>query len=160
MSEKKPAEVDSKQAITNIANIAATIARLSLGISLGDLTTLSINFGELFSKKKRDKRKKQLEKQKVILLTGLQKAGVDPSAFKIHMNNEINRRLKKQYGALFFLFTFLFTVASYLIVVLNSVLSWNIPASAITALVIETPIQFVGILYIIARNLFPEKKVQ
>ena len=57
----------------------------------------------------------------------------------------------------FLALTFLFTMGSYSIVVLDGIFKWNISQVAITALIIETPIQFVGLLYIIARNLFPQR---
>lgn len=63
--------------------------------------------------------------------------------------------MKVQFGVTFLVFTFLFTAVSYAIVVLDGVYKWGISPVAITSLIIETPIQFVGLLYIIARNLFP-----
>jgi hypothetical protein len=56
--------------------------------------------------------------------------------------------------------TVAFTVVSYLVVIFNSLFNWGIGQVAITALIIETPIQFIGILYIIARNLFPRPAPQ
>jgi hypothetical protein len=41
-------------------------------------------------------------------------------------------------------------------VVANSILKWGISDIAITGLIVETPLQFIGLLYIIARNLFPQ----
>jgi hypothetical protein len=51
--------------------------------------------------------------------------------------------------------TTVFTLASYAIIVLASIYAWKMPAAAMTALVVQAPLQMVGILYIMARNLFP-----
>jgi hypothetical protein len=48
---------------------------------------------------------------------------------------------------------------SYLVIVLNSVFKWGISDIAITAWIVETPIEFIGRPYIIARNLFPQSSM-
>lgn len=88
----------------------------------------------------------------------LKEAGIDLLQFDILQSSELDRKLKRSFGYLFLILTLFFTAASYLIVVFNSINGWHIPEKAITALIIETPIQFIGLLYIIARNLFPQGK--
>lgn len=96
-----------------------------------------------------------LEQAKTELVANLVAAGIDPVLFDTLLSNEIDRRLKTRFGITFVVLTFIFTVGSYAIVVLNGPMKLDIPTTAITGLIIETPIQFVGLLYIIARNLFP-----
>jgi len=48
-----------------------------------------------------------------------------------------------------------FTIVSYAIIVLSAVYEWKLPTAAVTALVIQAPLQMIGILYIMAKNLFP-----
>jgi hypothetical protein len=72
------------------------------------------------------------------------------------LSNKLDRKLKSQFGGLFFIATVFFSLLSYAVIILNSVLKWGISDIAITALIVETPIQFIGLLYIIARNLFPQ----
>lgn len=105
--------------------------------------------------KKTDEIKKTLEERKTALLKELAASGIDPVLFDVLLSNEMNRRLKVQFGVAFLVFTLFFTAVSYSIVVLDGVFKWGISPIAITALIIETPIQFIGLLYIIARNLFP-----
>ena len=90
------------------------------------------------------------------LLQGLSAAGIDPYLFDLMLSNELDRNLKKQFGVAFLLGTIFFTLLSYGVIVANSVFKWGINDTAITALIVETPIQFIGLLYIIARNLFPQ----
>ncbi|MCE9684625.1 hypothetical protein LZP73_00105 [Shewanella sp. AS16] len=111
-------------------------------------------FLSLFSSKAKD-RKRSLEEEKHTLVKELLESDIDPVAFDVLLSNEINRRLKVRFGVAFLILTLLFTAASYAIVILDGVYNWGISEIAITALVIETPIQFIGLLYIIARNLFP-----
>jgi hypothetical protein len=101
-------------------------------------------------------RKKTLEEQKVELLKKLEEMHIDPVTFDILLANETDRTLKVYFGRVFLILTFLFTSASYSIVILDGIYGWNISTVAITSLIIETPIQFIGLLYIIARNLFPQ----
>ncbi len=103
-------------------------------------------------------RKKSAESEKTELIKELQKANIDPLLFDSLLSNETNRRLKVKFGIAFLTLTFLFTAISYAIVVFNGFYSWHISDAAITGLIIETPIQFVGLLYIIARNLFPSRE--
>ena len=103
----------------------------------------------------RKQRKQTIQEITTALVTKLAAAGVDPVIFDTLVSNEINRRMKVQFGVTFLVFTFLFTAVSYAIVVLDGIYKWGIAPIAITSLIIETPIQFVGLLYIIARNLFP-----
>jgi hypothetical protein len=96
------------------------------------------------------------EQRTTKLLQELKTTETDPMLFDLMLSNEIDRRLKTRFGVVFVLLTFLFTSSSYAIIVLNGIFQWNISSTAITGLIIETPIQFIGILYIIARNLFPD----
>src|SRR6266498_6047985 len=99
---------------------------------------------------------KSLEQQKSELVANLVAANIDPLVFDSLLANEIDRRLKIRFGVVFVALVVLFTTASYAIVVLNGPMGLKISDIAITGLIIETPIQFVGLLYIIARNLFPD----
>lgn len=109
----------------------------------------------LLSKSSREKKTKSLEQEKHALVKQLLESDIDPAAFDVLLSNEINRRLKVRFGIAFLVLTSLFTASSYAIVVLDGIYKWNISEAAITGLIIETPIQFAGLLYIIARNLFP-----
>jgi hypothetical protein len=99
-----------------------------------------------------------MAEEKVALVKELIESGIDPAAFDVLISNEINRRLKIQFGVAFLVLTVLFIAASYSIVILDGIHQWKISQVAITALIIETPIQFIGLLYIIARNLFPQRR--
>jgi hypothetical protein len=101
-------------------------------------------------------KKKSLAEEKTELMKELAKLDVDPKTFDTLLTNELDRKLKVNFGVAFLILTCLFTIASYAIVILDSIYSWGISEIAITALIIETPIQFIGLLYIIARNLFPQ----
>jgi hypothetical protein len=91
------------------------------------------------------------------LVKELLRSNIDPELFDSIVSNEMDRRLKVRFGICFLLLTFLFTAASYAIVAANGVCGWGISSEAITVLLIETPLQFIGLLYVIARNLFPER---
>jgi hypothetical protein len=101
---------------------------------------------------------KSIQEKKIELIKELAEAGFDPLIFDVLLSNEINRKLKINFGVTFIALTFIFTSASYTIIACNSIYKWNISQASITALVIQTPIQLIGILYIIARNLFPSKE--
>lgn len=101
---------------------------------------------------------KSSAEEKTQLMKELAELDVDPVTFDTLLANELDRKLKVNFGMAFLVLTCLFTIASYAIVILNSIYSWGISEIAITALIIETPIQFIGLLYIIARNLFPQTK--
>jgi hypothetical protein len=103
-------------------------------------------------------KKKSLAEEKTELMKELTALDVDPVTFDTLLANELDRKLKVNFGVAFLVLTCLFTIASYAIVILNAIYSWGISEIAITALIIETPIQFIGLLYIIARNLFPQTK--
>jgi hypothetical protein len=90
------------------------------------------------------------------LLKSLTEAGVDPQLFDRLLSTEVDRMLKVRFGVAFFIATIVFTLLSFAVIVLNSVWKWGINDIAITGLIIETPLQFIGLLYIIARNLFPQ----
>jgi hypothetical protein len=98
----------------------------------------------------------ELVEQAVPLLQELSAEKVDPELFDRLLSNQVDRLLKLIFAKLFFWATVAFTVVSYLVIILNSLLNWGIGQIAITALIIETPLQFIGLLYIIARNLFPQ----
>lgn len=133
--------VDVARAAVSIANII--FDGMGLSISLPFLGARNV---------------KSIEEQKSDLVSKLLAAGIDPLVFDILLSNEIDRRLKTRFGIAFIILTFLFTAASYCIVILNGPMQLRISDNAITGLIIETPIQFVGLLYIIARNLFPDGK--
>lgn len=101
-------------------------------------------------------KKKSLTEEKTELMKELAKLDVDPETFDALLTNELDRKLKVNFGVAFLVLTCLFTIASYAIVIFDAILDWGISEIAITALIIETPIQFIGLLYIIARNLFPQ----
>ena len=126
---------------------------------LWDRSTSSVysDLLSLVSSKARQK-KQSLEEEKHKLVKELLESDIDPVSFDILLSNEINRRLKVRFGVAFLILTLLFTIASYSIVVLDAIYKWGISEVAITALIIETPIQFIGLLYIIARNLFPSSQ--
>ena len=97
-------------------------------------------------------------REQISVLSELSKLGIDPNLFDSMLSNELDRNLKRQFGLLFLSLTTLFTGVSYLVIVLAAAFRWPIPNVAITLLIAETPLQFVGLLYIIARNLFPQPK--
>lgn len=105
---------------------------------------------------KRFASKQTREEAQTQLLKSLQKANIDPLIFDKLLTTEVDRKLKIKYGNRFLWLTTIFTAVSYAIVILNAKYEWKISDVAITALIIETPIQFIGLLYIIARNLFPQ----
>jgi hypothetical protein len=80
---------------------------------------------------------------------------VDPVIFSILVTNETNMRLKKNFGIAFIIITCLFTLISYGIIVAASIWDWKMPPAALTALIVQAPLQMVGILFVMARNLFP-----
>ena len=80
---------------------------------------------------------------------------VDPVIFDILLNNETNRRLKKNFGIAFVSLTTLFALISYGIIIFAAVYQWQLPPVSLIALAVEAPLQMIGILYIMARNLFP-----
>ncbi|WP_316202999.1 MULTISPECIES: hypothetical protein [unclassified Bradyrhizobium] len=109
--------------------------------------------GDIFaSEKPVDVREVQLK-----LLHDLTEAGIDPALFDLMLSSELDRKLKKQFGVAFFTATVVCTGASFAVIIFNAINHWGISDIAITALIVETPIQFIGLLYIIARNLFPQR---
>ena len=122
----------------------------------------SINFKALGEtiKGKGEEYRKSLEERKILIVKQLLESDIDPQIFDVLIQNEVDRRLKIRFGVAFLVLTFLFTTASYAIVILDGIYKWNIFQVAITALIIETPLQFIGLLYIIARNLFPQSDIE
>ena len=118
---------------------------------------IGISISDIFPKK-REERRKTIEERKTQLVKDLTDSGIDPVMFDILLTNEMDRRMKIHFGIVFLFLTVLFTAGSYAIVILDAVYTWNVSHVAITALIIETPIQFIGLLYIIARNLFPSSE--
>jgi hypothetical protein len=117
------------------------------------------NILELFPKKRQlieEQRKKQVD-EIINALSRIKDLGIDLEKYDIYLMNEVDREMKKEYGKIFLVMSFLFTIISFFVVILNARLNWNISEIAITGLIIETPIQFIGILYIIANNLFPKR---
>jgi hypothetical protein len=105
-------------------------------------------------------KKVNLQQQQLELLKSLTEAGVDPQLFDRLLSTEVDRMLKVRFGIAFFVATVVFTLLSFAVIVFNSIYKWGISDIAITGLVIETPLQFIGLLYIIARNLFPQTPLQ
>lgn len=101
-------------------------------------------------------KKKSIAEEKTELMKELAKLDVDPETFDSLLTNELDRKLKVNFWVAFLVLTCLFTTASYAIVIFDAIYDLGISEIAITALIIETPIQFIGLLYIIARNLFPQ----
>lgn len=130
------------------------LAKATANIILGSIGLSANYFSIPFSKKK----KKTLAQEKTELIKELSKLDVDPEKFDTLLTNELDRKLKVSFGMAFLALTCIFTATSYAIVILDALYNWDISEIAITALIIETPIQFIGLLYIIARNLFPNSK--
>lgn len=107
-------------------------------------------------KSKNPQTRESLRQQQFDMIQQLSASGIDPVMFDVMLSNELDRRLKQQFGFIFLGLTSIFTAAAYAIVVINGVYNIGISSAAITALVVETPIQFIGLLYVIARNLFPQ----
>lgn len=128
--------------------IAKAVANIIAGSSIIALPEI------VFSREK----KKSIAEEKAELMKELAELDVDPETFDALLTNELDRKLKVSFGVAFLILTCLFTAASYAIVILDAIYDWGISEIAITALVIETPIQFIGLLYIIARNLFPQSE--
>jgi len=122
--------------------------------SVNTLSSFKVSFQWPWSRRNVE----ELEQRKTAVLSGLRAANIDPVLFDVLIANEINRDLKVTFGYIFLAFTFIFTAASYGIVIADGYYKMGISPAAITGLVIETPLQFIGILYIIARNLFPAEK--
>ena len=99
------------------------------------------------------------EEKTAVLMKKLMESDIDPVLFDSLLSSNADRKLKARFGIAFLVLTIIFTITSYAIVILNSICKWGISEVAITSLVIETPIQFIGLLYIIARNLFPQKHI-
>jgi hypothetical protein len=106
-----------------------------------------------------DKDQLDVREVQLKLLQDLTVAGIEPALFDLMLSSELDRNLKKQFGIAFFIATIVFTTASYGVIVFNAVYHWGISDVAVTALIVETPIQFIGLLYIIARNLFPQRQL-
>jgi len=81
---------------------------------------------------------------------------IEAQLFDLLLSAELDRNLKKNFGIAFFVATIFFTLLSFGVIVFNSILKWGISDIAITGLIIESSLQFIGLLYIIARNLFPQ----
>jgi hypothetical protein len=102
----------------------------------------------------------ELRQEQLLLLKSLTEAGIDPRLFDLLLSTELDRNLKKNFGVAFFVATIFFTLLSFGMIAANSILKWGISDVAITGLIIETPLQFIGLLYIIARNLFPQAQAK
>jgi hypothetical protein len=144
-----------KSTVSISADIISTAANISVKLMELMFPSFSLNLPLVFSKEKREKAKKEIQEEKIKLFTELANIGINISIYEQHLNNELNRKLKKIFGGLFLIFAFIFTILSYLIVILDAILHWGINQVAVTALIIEIPLQFVSILLIIANNLFP-----
>lgn len=85
---------------------------------------------------------------------------VNPVIFDILASSEINGQLKRNFGIAFIVITCVFTLISYGIIIFASIYDWKIPTAAFTALVIQAPLQMIGILYVMVRHLYPTATVQ
>jgi hypothetical protein len=99
---------------------------------------------------------REIRQGQIELLRSLSQAGIDPQLFDLVVSNELDRTLKKQFGNAFLAATLAFTAVSFAVIIFNSIYRWGISDMAITALIVEVPLQFIGLLFIIARNLFPQ----
>jgi len=95
--------------------------------------------------------------EKVRALAKLSKIGVDPHIYEVMLNNHHQRDLRSKYGLLFFVYSCVATAVSYVVVILNASLGWGLSDLVLSSLVIQTPIQILGLLFIIARSLFPRQ---
>jgi len=153
VDEYKKKETQSKKALT--ALLAKDIVNnidMKPGILGVNLQTLNRTFRAKGKADYESKKNEYLE-----ILKKLEEYDIDPVMYNMLEQNETDRKLKKEFGQQFIILTIAFTLLSYAIVILDGIRGWHISPTAITALIIETPIQFIGILYIIARNLFPQR---
>lgn len=149
----------SESASDSIAGNIVTITKVTTPLLAKAVANImSANFFPFPDVVISSERKKSLAEEKTELMRELAKLDVDPETFDTLLTNELDRKLKVNFGIAFLVLTCLFTVASYAIVILDAIYNWGISEIAITALIIETPIQFIGLLYIIARNLFPQAR--
>jgi hypothetical protein len=130
----------------SMVDVSSTVSALAKMVELLDRSVFTFRPRSVV-----DVRKVQLE-----LLQELSAAGIDPQPFDRMLSSELDRKLKLEFGVAFLVVTIAFTLLSYAVIILNSTQNLGISQIAITALIIETPIQFIGLLYIIARNLFPQ----
>jgi hypothetical protein len=103
-------------------------------------------------------RSKSWQSEQLALVRELLRSNIDPVAFDALVSRELDRRMKLRFGYCFLALTALFTAVSYTILLLQAAFGWHVPEAAIIAIAIETPVQFIGLLYIIARNLFPDDR--
>lgn len=115
---------------------------------------ISFEQGSFLSRRDSDNERKLLVEE---VLVKLKQLDIDPALWDRIVSNQVDRELKKKFGRVFILMAFFFTSLSYAVIIFNSILSWNIPETAMTALIIQAPLQLIGILLVMARNLFPEK---
>jgi hypothetical protein len=153
-SLRKPSELMAR---TFLDAIEIRPSIFGIGINLSSAFRRQVKNGEVnVGQEVLEERRKSVEERKIEMVKQLLESNIDPNLFDVLLQNEVDRRLKVRFGVAFLILTFLFTTASYTIVILDGIYKWNISEVAITALIIETPIQFIGLLYIIARNLFPQ----
>lgn len=100
----------------------------------------------------------QPHKDQIRVMRELVKSRIDPNVYDEFLSGETDRKLKVRFAFIFLALAILFTICSYTIIVLNAIFEWHLGEVAITALVLQTPVQFIGLLYIIARNLFPQNR--
>ena len=96
-----------------------------------------------------------LDEEKLRIAKELQDAGIDLQVFDVMLSNEIDRNLRKNFAWVFAIAAIVITLASYILIILNYSKKWGIHDAVMTAFIIEVPIQFIGILYIVAKDLFP-----
>ena len=148
-NEQNPiVEVAMKQTPKTAApeHLASAIAKVIVSASPAttNLASALLDIREMrLSPEKREERRKTIAEETAVLVKALIEAGIDPVAFDALISNEINRRLKVRFGGWFLFLTFLFTAASYSIVILDSIYKWNISHVAITALILKAPFPIV-----------------
>lgn len=93
----------------------------------------------------------------IVIMSVAKESGLDLSASAIEdiLTTQHDRSLRSRFAIYAVTLSVAFSLLSYAVVILNSIFSWGISAIAITALIIETPLQFIGLLAIITINLFP-----
>ncbi|QDV81240.1 hypothetical protein TBK1r_01550 [Stieleria magnilauensis] len=99
--------------------------------------------------------RKRVQDKRLETLKELSDLSIDPEVFDTMLSNELNRQLKHRFAVGFLILAVAFSSISYLIVVADAIWKLGIPTSVLVALLVQTPIQLIGLLHIIARNLFP-----
>jgi len=140
-----------------IKQTTAALARMLVERESGSVTSVRANWIDALFPNRRNKPadSEGREKELLALVQALLDEDIDIERFAAFLSADQDRQLKRKFANRFLVATALFTILSYAVVILDRVFKLEISQTAITSLIIEIPIQFVGLLYIIARNLFP-----